>query len=148
MYHVRALLPHFHLARLSLLSAAALTLAACATAPVPTEQMAVSRAAISQAASAGAGELAPAELSLARDKMARADAAVASGEAERALPLAQQAQVDAQVSGAKAAAIKARRAADTVVEASRALREEMARQTPATPLLTTPVAPIIIAPRN
>jgi Domain of unknown function (DUF4398) len=146
MSHARPTFQQFNLPRMSLLTVGALVLAGCASAPVPTEQIAVSRAAISQATSAGAGEFAPAELGLARDKMARADAAVAAGEGERALPLAQQAQADAQVAGAKAAAIKARRAADTVLEASRALREEMSRQTPAA--MTPLVMPATTTPRN
>ena len=110
--------------------AALWAMAACASAPVPDEQLALSRAAIVQAVAAGAPELAPAEMGMARDKMARAEQAVTAKEPARALTLAQQAQADAQLAEAKAQALKSRRAADALQEASRALREEMARQTP------------------
>lgn len=116
----------------ALLAAMTLGLGACATAPPPIEQMAVSAAALKHAAAADAGALAPAEMSLARDKMARAEQAVTAKEYERALVLAQQAQLDAQLAEAKADAVKSRKAADALVEASRALREEMSRQTPPT----------------
>jgi hypothetical protein len=69
-------------------------------------------------------------MSLARDKMARAEQAVTAKEYERALVLAQQAQLDAQLAEAKAETVKSRKAADALVDASRALREEMSRQTP------------------
>jgi hypothetical protein len=64
--------------------------------------------------------------------MARAEQAVAAKEYERALVLAQQAQLDAQLAEAKAETVKSRKAADALVDASRALREEMSRQTPTT----------------
>jgi hypothetical protein len=115
-----------------LLAVTALGLGACASVPPPTEQMAVSSAALNHAVGADAGALAPAEMSLARDKMARAEQAVAAKEYERALVLAQQAQLDAQLAEAKAETVKSRRAADALVDASRALREEMSRQTPIT----------------
>lgn len=123
---------HQRVARGLLLAAAALSLLACAGVPVPTEQMAVSRAAITQATGAGAPALAPIELGMARDKMARAEQAVASGDHQRALTLAQQAQIDAQLAAARAEAVKSRKAADELQAASRALREEMSRQTPNT----------------
>ena len=116
----------------SLLAVTALGLGACATAPPPTEQMAVSAAALKHAVGADAGALAPAEMSLARDKMARAEKAVTAKEYDQALVLAQQAQLDAQLAEAKAETVKSRKAADALVEASRALREEMSRQTPTT----------------
>lgn len=116
----------------ALLAITAFGLGACATAPPPTEQMAVSAAALKHAVGADAGALAPAEMSLARDKMARAEQAVAAKEYERALVLAQQAQLDAQLAEAKAETARSRKAADALLEASRALREEMSRQTPPT----------------
>jgi len=115
-----------------LLAITAVLLGACATAPPPIEQMAVSNAALKHAASADAGALAPAEMSLARDKMARAEQAVTAKEYERALVLAQQAQLDAQLAEAKAEAAKSRKAADALLESSRVLREEMSRQSPTT----------------
>ena len=110
--------------------AAVLGLAACASAPVPTEQLAVTTAAVAQAVSAGGQELAPTEMSAARDKLVRAHLAVAAKDNEQALRLAQQAQVDAQLAGRKAEAMKARKAESELQEAARVLREEMARKKP------------------
>ena len=107
-----------------------LTLAGCASAPVPTEQLAVTTAAVAQAVSAGGQELAPAEMSAARDKLMRAHLAVAAKDNEQALRLAQQAQVDAQLAGSKAEAMKARKAQAELQEAARVLREEMGRKVP------------------
>ena len=58
-----------------------------------------------------------------------AESAQASASAT-ALTLAQQAQLDAQVAEAKAEAAKAGKSVTALQEASRALREEMARKTP------------------
>ncbi len=107
----------------------ALLLGACASTPVPSEQMAVSTAALAGAVAAGAPELAPAEMAMARDKMGRANAAIAAKDNGTAMQLLQQAAVDAQLAEAKTEAVKARKAADALQEASRALREEMARKT-------------------
>lgn len=112
------------------LTAAVLALSACASAPVPTEQLAVTTAAVASAVSAGGQELAPAEMSAARDKLVRAHLAVAAKDNEQALRLAQQAQVDAQLAGSKAQAVKARKAQTELDEAARVLREEMARKKP------------------
>lgn len=103
---------------------------ACATTPPPTEQIAVSTAAVSHAAAAGSGTGAPNELAMARDKLRRANAAVVAQDNDLALRLAQQAQVDALVAEATTEAGKARKSAQEVQEASRALREEMNRKTP------------------
>lgn len=108
---------------------AVLTLAACATkAPPPTEQMAVANAALAHAVGAGGAEFAPTEMAMARDKMNRANLAMASKDNDTALALAQQAQLDAQLAEAKAEAVKARKSAVALQEASRVLREEMARK--------------------
>jgi len=111
--------------------AVAAVLAACAsTPPPPTEQIAVTTAAVANAAAQGAQELSPSELGLARDKLRRANLAMAAQDNEQAMRLAQQAQLDAQLSQAKANSAKARRAAEEVEAASRALREEMSRKAP------------------
>ncbi|MDO9093750.1 MAG: DUF4398 domain-containing protein [Rubrivivax sp.] len=104
--------------------------AACASVPPPSEQIAVTTAAVANAAAVGAQELAPAELGLARDKLRRANLAMASQDHLQADRLAQQAQLDAQVAAAKANSAKARKAAEEVQAASRALREEMNRKAP------------------
>jgi hypothetical protein len=109
--------------------AAALMLAACATTPPPTAQMAVSNAALAHAVGAGSVEFAPAEMAMARDKMSRANLALAAKDNDTALALAQQAQLDAQLAEAKTESAKAGKSAQALDEASRALREEMARKT-------------------
>lgn len=114
----------------ALLAATVLALGACASAPVPTEQLAVTTAAVAQAVSVGGQELAPTEMSAARDKLMRAQLAVAAKDNDQALRLAQQAQADAQLAGAKAEASKARKAQAELDEAARVLREEMARKKP------------------
>jgi hypothetical protein len=121
----------------TLAACAALALAACASTPPPTEQLAVSTAAVASAVGAGATELAPVEMKSARDKLDRAKLAMVSKDYGSALTLAQEAQVDAGVAQAKAQSVKARKAAETVREDSRALSEEMDRKKPDTP---TPAA--------
>jgi hypothetical protein len=118
----------------ALAACAALTLTACASTPPPTEQVAVSTAAVANAVGAGATELAPTEMKLARDKLDRAKLAMVAKDYDSARTLAQEAQVDAGVAQAKAQSAKARKAAETVREDSRALREEMDRKKPDTPL--------------
>lgn len=113
-----------------LLWTAAVSLAACAAVPAPVEELAVAEAAVAHAAAAGAQELAPSELGMARDKLSRAKLMVNAQEPQQARRLAQQAQLDALVAEAKTESAKARRAADEVSAASRALREEMGRKTP------------------
>ncbi|MEY2689459.1 MAG: hypothetical protein RL375_3658 [Pseudomonadota bacterium] len=112
------------------LCAAALLLSACASTPPPTAQMAVANSAVAHAVGAGAVELAPAEMALARDKMSRAVRAMEAKDHDTALALAEQAQLDAQLGEARAEAVKAQRSALAMQEASRALREEMARKAP------------------
>ncbi len=113
----------------TVLCAAALALVACASTPPPTAQLAVSTAAVANAVGAGGVELAPAEMALARDKLNRANLALAAKDNDGALALAQQAQADAQLAAAKAESAKARKSAEAVQEASRVLREELARKT-------------------
>jgi len=107
-----------------------LSMTGCASTPPPTAQMAVSNAALAHAVAAGSVELAPTEMAMARDKMMRANQSMANKDYDTALTLAQQAQLDAQVAEAKAEAAKAGKSVTALQEASRALREEMARKTP------------------
>jgi len=117
-----------------LASSLSLALLACASStPPPTAQVAVSTAAVANAAGAGATELAPVEMKMARDKLDRANLAMTAKDYDTALSLAQEAQVDAGVAQAKAQSVKARKAAETVREDSRALSEEMERKKTATP---------------
>lgn len=110
------------------LALAALALSACAASPpAPTAQMAVSAAAIDQAASAGAAELAPAELSAAREKLDRARMAMNNQNNTQALILAEQAQADAQLAVTRSRTAKAEKAAASLQEDRRILREEIKR---------------------
>lgn len=110
------------------LATTALVLAACASGPpAPTAQLSVSAAAIDQAVSAGATELAPTELSAARDKLDRAYVAMNSSNNVRALILAEQAQVDAQLAVARTRSAKAEKAASSHQQDRRVLREEIKR---------------------
>ncbi|MFA6016154.1 MAG: DUF4398 domain-containing protein [Gallionellaceae bacterium] len=104
-------------------------LAGCATTPPPLEQLAVSKAAIVNAKSAGANELAPQEFKLANDKIIRADQAMEEKNFLLAQQLAEQAQLDAQLSIAVARSTKAKQAADTVYDDSRVLQKEIIRNT-------------------
>jgi len=115
------------LAAPAFLAAATLLLGACAGMPAPVAQMAVSEAAVERAAAAGAGDLAAVEMSSARDHMQRARAALADKDHDRALSLAEAAEVDARLAEATAAASRASRAAGEVSEGTRVLREELQR---------------------
>lgn len=106
----------------------ALALAGCATVNPPTEQLAVSKMAVSNAASAGGNEFASAEMRSAQDKLDRANRAMTAKDYANAESLAEQAQVDAQLATAKARAAKAQKAAATVQEDSRVLRNELDRK--------------------
>lgn len=128
--HLASPQPMPPLAKRLLLWSTALSLAACATAPAPVEELAVADAAVAHAAAAGAQELAPSELGMARDKLSRARLMVNAQDQQQGRRLAQQAQMDALVAEAKTESVKARRAADEVSAASRALREEIGRKTP------------------
>lgn len=106
----------------------ALAMAACASRPpAPTEQLAVSAAAIDQATSAGAAELAPVELRIARDKLDRAHVAMNNRDHTQALILAEQAQADAQLAVTRTRTVKAEKAAASLQEDRRILREEINR---------------------
>jgi hypothetical protein len=117
---------------LTALAVPAITLAvsACASTPPPTEQLAVATAAVSHANAAGAQALAPTDMDAARAKLRRANLALAAQDHGLARQLAEQAQVDALLAEAKAESLRARKAADEVQAASRALREEMGRKAP------------------
>ena len=109
--------------------AAILVLAACAGTPPPTAQLAVSTAAVANATAAGSTELAPVEMTTARQKLDRANLAMAAKDYPLALALALQSQLDAPLTEAKARSTQAGKAAAELQEASRALREEIARKT-------------------
>jgi hypothetical protein len=72
--------------------------------------------------------MAPDQLRVATTKLADARAAIARGDAERGLRLAEQATVDAKVAELHAQAQRARQAATESEAAARALREELNRK--------------------
>ena len=119
---------HSHTLLLAATGALSLLLAACASTPPPTSEIAVSAAAVAHAAGAGAPAGAPAEMRSARDKLARANLAMTNKDYAEARTLALEATADAQLAEARTEAAKSRKAADEVAEASRVLREEMARK--------------------
>ena len=106
----------------------AIAIAGCATIQPPTEQLAVSKLAVSNAASAGGNEYAAAEMRAAQDKLDRANQAMTAKDYANAESLAEQAQADAQLATAKARTGKAQKAAATVQEDSRVLRNELDRK--------------------
>lgn len=106
----------------------ALLLGACATPPPPPNpQITEAEAAVDSAVRAGAINTAPVELAMARDKLARANASVVESKHERARMLAEAALVDARLAEAKARQAQAAKAAMTVQDDSRVLRQEIDR---------------------
>jgi hypothetical protein len=102
-----------------------LTLAACASDPAPTAQLGAARSAIDAAERSGAAERAPAELNNARVKLGRAEEAVEDKQNQRALWLAEEAQVDAEVAGVRAQAAAAQQALKEIDAGTRALGTEL-----------------------
>jgi len=116
--------------RLGLAAVAALLIGACASTPPPNGQVAATVAAVAHAAGAGGNEFAPQEMQTARDKLQRANVAMTVKDYPAALALSREAQVDAQLAEAKAESGKARRAAESMREGNRVLREEIGRKAP------------------
>jgi hypothetical protein len=102
-------------------------LSGCAVLP-PTEQMAVSKVAVTNATSAGGNEYAPLPLRSAMEKMDAAERAMTAEEYVLARQLAEQAQVDAQLAAATARSVKAQKAASSLQESNRVLRQEIDRK--------------------
>jgi len=115
------------------LAGASILLGACASLPPPTEQMAVSTAAVAHAVGAGAGQAVPDEMRAAQEKLARAKLAMDGKDYKRALALAEEVQVDAQLVEAKTHSRQSRKAAEQLQEDDRVLREETERQNKPTP---------------
>jgi len=107
----------------------ALMLGACSTtsSTAPSEQIALGNAAIESAQSAGAGQPGAPDLLLAREKLARAQAAARAGDNVKAMRLAEEADVDAQVVRSRVAADKSQRAAAELDASLAALRDELNR---------------------
>jgi len=90
----------------------------CATAPPPTEQLASAKAAVDSAAVDGAPAYAPTETRLATDKLAAAQKAAATKDYVLARQLAEESQLDAQLSVRKMQTAKSSKAADEARKAA------------------------------
>jgi len=108
---------------------AAVLLAACASNPPPTAQMAVSKAAVSNANAAGANEFAPLPLRAASTKMQSAEQAMITHDYLLARELAEEAEVDAQLSAVTTRAVKAQIAVSQLQQDNSVLRQEIDRKT-------------------
>jgi Domain of unknown function (DUF4398) len=93
----------------------------------PTIALAQADTAVQQAAESQAPEYAPTELSIAREKLLSAHEAMSVTDYERALRLAEQATVDAQLAQVKGGARDAQHDATELRRAVDALRTEVAR---------------------
>lgn len=112
----------------ALVTGLAVLLVACASQPPPpTPQIAAAEAALESAVRAGAAASALTEMTLARDKLARANASMVETKYERAQMLAEAALVDARLAEAKARQVQAGKAATTVQDDHRVLRQEIER---------------------
>jgi hypothetical protein len=107
---------------------AAFFFAACASPAPPTEQILISNEAVNNANSAGSSEFAPLQLKSATEKMTAAKIAMQEKKYVLARQLAEQAQVDAQLALAVTRSVKAQKAADTIQEDNRVLRQEIDRK--------------------
>lgn len=100
-------------------------LAACAGEP-PRAELGAADAAIQAAQHSGAGERAPVDLNNARMKYQSANVAVRDGDYDRAKRLASEAEIDAQLAGAKADAEASKAAAQQVHQDATTLQRETA----------------------
>jgi len=105
-------------------------LGACAHAPPPAPFIAAGTASIEAARASGAPELAPVALNEARIKLQRAQALAQAGNAQEAIRLAQEADVDAQLARAQAGAERSRRSAAEIEAGLQVLQDELARRQP------------------
>jgi hypothetical protein len=104
-----------------------LALSACATNEALNNQLATSREAVDQAQIAGAAERAPADFNLAAGKLNEANAAAKDRDEDRAMRLAQQAQVDANLARARSDSAQASTAAAELAKSNQILRETINR---------------------
>lgn len=120
-FHPRSVL------RVPLLLGLSLLAVGCASAPAYELQLAAADSAVNNANTSSTQSDAGAELRVATEKLASAHQAARSKQAERALQLAQQAEVDAQLAVLTARSARSLRAAEESRDAARALREEIER---------------------
>ncbi len=121
-------MPSFRLFALLVVGAA---LVGCGSTKPPSETVSPvvrsAQNAAAEAEQAGANTHAPLELRTARQKVEQAEQAMRAGDTDRALRLAEQAEVDAKLAEAKSRAAVAQSAIDEVRATIRVLREEIER---------------------
>jgi len=100
-------------------------LGSCASTQPPIDQLARSQAAINQAEQVGARDYAPLEIREAKKKLERARELVDKKQYKRAILLADQAEVDAELAEAKTLSGKAQKAVNELRESIKILREEI-----------------------
>jgi hypothetical protein len=103
----------------------ALIVAGCEATRAPLTEVDDARAAIDRARTDGAADFAPMDLRTAEDKLARALAAIEARDYKTALPLAQQAGVDAELASANARYARARAEVEARSAANDRLRREL-----------------------
>lgn len=103
----------------------------CASTPKPTEAMARAQASYEQADQADARRYDAGNLEAAKDKLAQANAAAEKGDMKKADWLAQQADLDAQLAGARARSAAAEKAAEELRASIATLRNETQQRQPA-----------------
>jgi hypothetical protein len=103
-------------------------IAACGSTNPPTQQLTETRMVIEQAEQVGAQEYAPLEFRNAGIKLEQARAASEAKEYEKAIRLAEQARVDAELAQVKALSAKSQKAAAELKESIRVLQQELERK--------------------
>lgn len=101
--------------------------AGCASTPAYELKLAAADSAVANATTPSTQRDAGAELRIATEKLASAHQAARRHQPERALQLAQQAELDAQLAVLTARSAQSLRSAEESQEAARALREELDR---------------------
>lgn len=126
----RTKLPEIASLRLGIVLAGLLFLGACASTPqAPTRSLQAAEQAIASAEQARVADYASLELSQAREKLAAARVAVQREEMVVAQRLADEALVGAQLATARAGEIRAKKVNEDMKESTRALINEMDRNT-------------------
>ena len=125
LYRIR-LIPRLQTMVISL--SALFLMSACAGAP-PTTEMAVAKVAVNNANTAGANEFAPLPYRAAQEKMEGAQNAMATENYAVARKLAEEAEVDAQLSAVTARSVKAQKAVGQLQQDNNVLRQEIDRKT-------------------
>jgi len=118
-----------YLAPILLVAAAGLAATGCSSTPEhnTTVQMTRSNSSIEMAQQSGAAQYAAAALERARDKLAAANRALQDGDEQRALNLAEEAELDARLAAAQADRRQAQRSLEEINSGIDALRRETAK---------------------